>query len=231
MPKKSKFSFASMINFERIKRRRLELHLTQEHVAQRVKVSRTAIQQWERGIVNPKSNHLEVLAEVLNCSPEWLLKGEGVIQPTRKNFEASLDGAEEIRWVPLISAVQAGQWADLPPDYSVDEFTEWVPASKARTSTRSFAMRVQGESMISSNGRRVSLHPGYKVIVDPEAREDEGAIVVAIRAGTVGSEATIKRYARDGDQFMLVPNNTQYQALDGKDSRIIGVVRQVVIDL
>ena len=217
---------------QRIRARREHRDLSQEKLGEAVGVSKGTVSQWEAGTINLKSKYLQKLSEALDCSLDWIIQGEGVIQPFSKQLMGVYGSdVDQIRYVPLVSSVQAGKWEEVIPSFSVDMFTDWVPAIHKRTSARSFAMMVEGESMVSTSGRQQSLPPGSKVIVDPDVDPYEGAIVVAARPGVADDEATIKRYSRDGNQFMLIPNNSQYPTLDGKDSRIIGVVRQVVIDL
>ena len=54
--------------------RRKELNLTLEEVANRVGVSRTTVQRWEKGTLqNPGRDKIAALAAALQVSPEYLL--------------------------------------------------------------------------------------------------------------------------------------------------------------
>jgi transcriptional regulator with XRE-family HTH domain len=54
--------------------RRKELGLTLEDVANRVGVSRTTVQRWEKGTLqNPGRDKIAALAAALQVSPEYLL--------------------------------------------------------------------------------------------------------------------------------------------------------------
>jgi transcriptional regulator with XRE-family HTH domain len=59
----------------RIKKKREEVGLTQEELAKKVDVSKTAIQNWETGKNRPAGNNLKALAVVLDCTTDWMLFG------------------------------------------------------------------------------------------------------------------------------------------------------------
>jgi transcriptional regulator with XRE-family HTH domain len=51
--------------------------LTQEHLAQRLGVRLTTVQNWEDDLAEPRGNRLQMLAGMLNVSLAWLLTAEG----------------------------------------------------------------------------------------------------------------------------------------------------------
>lgn len=57
---------------DRIRKRRVELDLDQQHVADRLSVSRPLISKWERGKSIPDVAQAVALAAVLECSFGWL---------------------------------------------------------------------------------------------------------------------------------------------------------------
>ncbi|QDF68670.1 helix-turn-helix domain-containing protein (plasmid) [Shewanella sp. SNU WT4] len=62
----------------RIKQRRKISKLTQQCLADRLLLSKTAISQWERGLNKPSAAVLSDLCKVLNVDEEWLLTGKDV---------------------------------------------------------------------------------------------------------------------------------------------------------
>lgn len=75
---------------ERIKRRREELHLTIQEVADKVGVSKSTISRYEtEEIMNMKLNRLEPLARVLQCTPEFLMGWES--QPAESGTDCLLN--------------------------------------------------------------------------------------------------------------------------------------------
>ncbi len=82
-----------------------------------------------------------------------------------------------------------------------------------------FALRVRGESMINAG-----ILSGDLVVVRPQQSADDGQIVVA----RIGDEATVKRLRRRSGQVWLMPENDDYEPIDGREAEIIGLVKAVV---
>ncbi|BBV03767.1 helix-turn-helix transcriptional regulator [Providencia rettgeri] len=59
---------------ERVKTRRIELHLTQSELADRVGLKQQSIQQIESGLIK-RPRFIVEIAKVLNCDPTWLING------------------------------------------------------------------------------------------------------------------------------------------------------------
>lgn len=58
----------------RIRSKRKEKRLSQTELAQLAGIARSSLQRFESG-ASPKSSTINKLAEVLECSPDWLLTG------------------------------------------------------------------------------------------------------------------------------------------------------------
>ena len=82
-----------------------------------------------------------------------------------------------------------------------------------------FALRVRGDSMINAG-----ILSGDKVVVRPQSTADDGQIVVA----RIGDEATVKRLSRRNGKILLMPENENYDPIDGTEAEIIGIVKAVV---
>lgn len=82
-----------------------------------------------------------------------------------------------------------------------------------------FALRVRGDSMIGAG-----ILSGDKVVVRPQPSADDGQIVVA----RIGDEATVKRLYRRNGQILLMPENENYEPIDGTEAEIIGIVKAVI---
>ncbi|EHD22099.1 MULTISPECIES: helix-turn-helix domain-containing protein [Brenneria] len=67
---------------ERIKARRTELNMSQQKLADAVRVSHVTIFKWENGDTEPKGKNLFTLSKALRCSPTWLLYGDESSTPT-----------------------------------------------------------------------------------------------------------------------------------------------------
>lgn len=82
-----------------------------------------------------------------------------------------------------------------------------------------FALRVRGDSMVGAG-----ILSGDKVVVRPQQTADDGQIVVA----RIGDEATVKRLRRRHGEIWLMPENDNYDPIDGTEAEIIGIVKAVV---
>lgn len=213
----------------RIRSRRREMKLTQKDIARYIGISPSAVTQWEQDTTEPSGQSLVHLADILECSPDWIMTGKEVSIMIPERYPSPQRNIQEI---PVISWVQAGYWTDSCSENSINNANadETVFAT-TRVSDKAFALKVKGDSMTSSGGL-LSIPEGATVIVDPEFGGIDnavGKIIVAQLGGT--GEATIKKLALDGSIYYLIPLNPSFKALEvTQDCRLIGLVRQVIIN-
>ena len=81
-----------------------------------------------------------------------------------------------------------------------------------------FALRVRGDSMINPG-----ILSGDKVVVRPQQTAYDGQIVVA----RIGDEATVKRISFKNGVWLL-PENPNYEPIDGREAELVGLVKAVV---
>jgi len=82
-----------------------------------------------------------------------------------------------------------------------------------------FALRVRGDSMVGAG-----ILDGDKVVVRPQPTAEDGQIVVA----RIGDEATVKRLSRRNGEVWLLPENPDYEPIDGSEAELVGLVKGVV---
>ncbi|HBD1758446.1 TPA: helix-turn-helix domain-containing protein, partial [Escherichia coli] len=97
---------------ERIRARRKELKIRQAALGKMVGVSNVAISQWERSETEPNGENLLALAKALQCSPDYLLKGEDSLSNIAYHSRHDPRGS-----YPLISWVSAGCWMEAVEPY------------------------------------------------------------------------------------------------------------------
>ncbi len=123
-------------------------------------------------------------------------------------------GPEVLDRYPLLGSVPAGDFREAIERATIDPTTQWIPSPK-KLPDGGFYLRVSGSSMSPT------LADGDVILVDPAAIPGHRSIVV-VRNGS--SEATVKRLMKDGETWVLVPDNPQFQAKPLGDCEIVGVV-------
>lgn len=121
--------------------------------------------------------------------------------------------------IPLLGVVAAGQ----PIEAVLSRDIVCIPPDLLGRG-HTFALRVRGDSMIDEH-----IRDGDFVIVESRQTADNGQTVVAL---IDGSDATVKRFYREGNQVRLEPANPQYKPILVKSDRVniqgvvIGVIRK-----
>lgn len=140
------------------------------------------------------------------------LKRQGRIQgDSTKRRAISLPETQRGGRIPLIGVVTAGL-----PILAVENQEGTIPWEG---DPKCFALRVRGDSMIGA-----AILDGDKVVVRPQPDADNGEIVVAL----LGDEATVKRLRRDETGVWLLPENPNYDPIDGREAQILGKVKAVI---
>ena len=81
-----------------------------------------------------------------------------------------------------------------------------------------FALRVRGQSMVGAG-----ILDGDRVVVRPQTTAEDGQIVVA----RIADEATVKRLSRKNGKIWLLPENPDFEPIDGTEAEIVGLVKAV----
>jgi len=116
--------------------------------------------------------------------------------------------------VPVVGNVAAGS-----PILAQECIEDYLTFDTQGMSGEHFALRVRGESMLNAG-----ILPGDLVVVHRQQEVHNGEIVVAL----FEDEATVKTYQRKDGQVWLLPENPEYQPIDGTHAEIIGKVVAVV---
>ena len=139
------------------------------------------------------------------------LQAKGLLQdPGAKGRKRAIVTTQRPGQIPVVGVVTAGL-----PILAVEN-QEGTMAWEGDPSC--FALRVRGDSMINAG-----IMSGDKVVVRPQQTANDGQIVVA----RIGDEATVKRLRRRNGQIWLLPENDNYEPIDGTEAEIIGLVKAV----
>lgn len=176
---------------ERLAEARTRAGLTQSELARNLRVSPQSVQQWEQSGTTPRSHRIKDLAQALGVTREWLLIGGSSAESVREL-------ARNMREVPLVNYIQAGQWAEIAPELpDAKRVSCPVPCSNT-----TFALEVVGESMSPD------YMPGDIIFVDPEVAARSGDDVVAMVDNH--SEATFKRLIAEPGSLRLKAINHEW---------------------
>ena len=139
------------------------------------------------------------------------LQEKGLLQaPGAKGRKRAIVGSSRQGQIPIVGVVTAGL-----PILAVEN----QEGTLVWDAPGCFALRVRGDSMINA-----AILSDDLVIVRPQQSADDGQIVVA----RIGDEATVKRLRRRNGQIWLMPENENYEPIDGTEAEIIGIVKAVV---
>ena len=122
--------------------------------------------------------------------------------------------AQEKNRIPILGNVAAG--APILAQECIDDYLTFDCGGEADAH---FALRVRGESMLNAG-----ILPGDLVVVRRQQIARSGEIVVAL----IGEEATVKRLSLKNGEVWLLPENDEYDPIDGTEARILGKVIAVV---
>lgn len=122
--------------------------------------------------------------------------------------------------IPLVGRVAAGV-----PILARENIDDWITVSDVNPNDCFFALRVRGDSMTDAG-----ILDGDIVIARQQNEAREGDIVIALVDDT---EATVKKFHRDGDMIHLVAMNPNYKPIVLRGDRasiqgkVIGVRRRL----
>lgn len=128
-----------------------------------------------------------------------------------KKRTISLPESQRAGRIPVIGVVTAGQ-----PILAVENIEGYLPWDGQPDC---FALRVRGDSMINAG-----ILSGDKVVVRPQSTAENGEIVVAL----LDDSATVKRFRKKGGKIWLLPENPNYEPIDGTQATILGKVKAVI---
>ena len=144
-----------------------------------------------------------------------ITKAAGKTRAISMNDQAvaeELDGHENR--VPVVGNVAAGS-----PILAQESVEEYLTFDTNGLEGEHFALRVRGQSMLNAG-----ILPDDLVVVHRQQDARNGEIVVAL----FEEEATVKTLSRQNGKTWLLPENPDYDPIDGTYAQILGKVVAVV---
>lgn len=191
----------------------------QGEVAQKIGVSRSTFANWCSGRKVPRVDKADALAEHFGILRSDLLKDKNKDSLPRNAILMN----EEYK-IPILGRIAAGM-----PIFA-EENIEGYELADVTTPDEYFYLRVQGDSMVGAR-----IFDGALVLVRQQPCAEDGQIVACL---VNGEDATLKRYRKQGDTIILMPENSAYapiilsaQEFEEGHARILGVAVETKMKL
>lgn len=187
--------------------------ITQSDIVAEFDCSSATVSDWVNGKKYPRIDKMQALADFLGVKLSDLRE------------EHKLGNLIDVTgMVPIYGTIPAGY-----PNYAEQYIEDYLPVTVLHPEEY-LCLRVKGDSMIGAG-----IVDGSKVLIHKQSTADNGQIV-ACRVN--GDEATLKRFKQQGNTVVLMPENPSYDPrlipigdfLSG-EAQIIGVVKQIIIDI
>ena len=175
---------------EKIKYLRKKNGLTQTELGVKLGVKTNAVSKWECGRVEdvPVSK-IKAMSVIFDVPPSYLIDDE-------KMSSNAIPYKEPYR-APILGSIPAGY-----PVLAVQDIQGYA-SIQYQDSENYFFLRVNGTSMINAG-----INSGDLVLIRRQTCADDGQTVPA---RVDGDEATLKRYKRQGDTVLLLPENPEFE--------------------
>lgn len=182
---------------QHIKERRLALNMTQEELAHKLGMQKSAIAKYESGRVeNIKRSVLAKMAELLECSPAYLM-GWDDEQSALPQFSNILP--IKTRKIPLLGEIACGE-----PIFCNEDRESYIAAG---TDVKAdFCLKARGDSMVGAR-----IMDGDIVFIQRDMEIVSGQIY----AVEIDGEATLKRvyYDESAQVLKLLSENPKYPTM------------------
>lgn len=179
---------------DRIKRRRQEIGLTVDQVAEKIGKNRATVYRYESSEIEKfPIDVLSPLAEALRTTPAYLMGWED----ESGAMPANIMPMPEMRKVPLLGTIACGE-----PILAEENIEDYVKIPKDMAGD--FALRCKGDSMINAR-----IFDGDIVYIRQQDTVENGEIAAVL----IDNEATLKRVRLFDDHIALEPENPMYKPL------------------
>ena len=116
--------------------------------------------------------------------------------------------------IPILGTVAAGA-----PILAQEQVEDYLTFDTHGRSGEYFALRIRGFSM-----KNAGILPDDLVVVRRQSTALNGEIVVAL----IGEAATVKRLKRANGEIWLLPENEDFEPIDGSEAQVLGKVTAVI---
>jgi len=203
----------------RLKAKMQELGFTQEDLANKLGVTRSAVAHYVQGTRHPPIKQVIKLASILQVDPAWLQFGKAQETTTQSHRSK-----KDVNRIPILDWHQV---IDFQSDYANAKY-EYLDYFN-RNQIECVALLVKGDSMVAPMSQSMSFPQGSYIILDPNKMPINGNYVLA---SSSKKDAILRQYIEEGGDVYLKPLNPQYPLLQlERKIKILGVVVANIIIL
>lgn len=191
-----------------IKQLRKERRVTQGELAKKLNIAPTTVSAWERNENRPIIDKLSVIAEVLEVPITRFLESE----------EFGGNAVSGIIRLPIVERMSCGNGVLTFEDVSGYEPTlvEWLDGEAY------FYLRAKGNSMAGAR-----IYEGDLLLIRQQSEIENGKIAVLL----IGEEVFVKRFYKNGGQFVLQSENPGLPPIFSPPTKVIiigNLIRNVI---
>lgn len=199
----------------RLKTKMKELGLTQEELARKLGVTRSAVAHYVQGTRHPPVKQVVKLAAILKTDPSWLQFGK-----TQETVKGSrLQAQKALNRIPILDWQQV---IDYHPDATLDKTQSYLEYFNYQD-VACYALLIKGDAMVAPLSQGLSFTPGSYVVIDPNKMPVHGSYVIA--ATSSKKEPILRQYVEEGSVVYLKPLNPQYPLIHlERGTKILGIV-------
>lgn len=200
--------------YKNIKKRRLELELTQSDLAQRLGYSdKSMIAKIEKGAIDLPQSKITAFAKALNTSEielmGWDEEKSDSLSRTPEDYGLTRLSDVHKKPIPMLGTVACGT-----PIFANEEHDSYVLADEDIDAD--YCLTAKGDSMINAR-----IYDGDLIFVKQCSHVENGEIAVV----AIGDEVTLKRvyFYPETSTLQLIAENPKYAPLIYRDDELDGV--------
>lgn len=182
----------------RLRQLRQERQLSQQALAQRLGLSKSSVNMYERGEREPGLETLELIADTFNVDMDYLLgKSDCPNRDPQYPLPPGLTPLPPMERIPLVGTIACG--APILAQEHIEDYVQSPANIHAQ-----FALTCKGDSMINAR-----IFDGDIVYIRQQPQVGNGEIAAVL----IDGEATLKRVRLYDDHIRLEPENPLYRPL------------------
>ena len=204
---------------DRIKKRRIELKLTQEDVAAVIGVAKSTISRYEKGTIETlKMPVIQMIASALRVNPDWLVFRSTNMEPLGFSSSDQIVGnvlpVPHFVQRPRLGTIACGE--PITAEQNIETYDN-VPEDIRCD----FTLKCKGDSMIEAR-----IMDGDIVYIKAQPTVENGEIAAVL----IEDEATLKRVYLDSNTITLLPCNSKYAPIiySGEELNTIRIIGKAV---